>query len=62
MKIKKKTQKKADRNKGTGTRKGDKPRQIHYIDDESTSRDMELARNDLNKFFDDVVTKHHGGW
>jgi hypothetical protein len=49
-----------DRYSGPDRRKG--PRQIHIIDNDSTDRDLALARSDLEGFFLDVLEKHHGGW
>jgi len=42
---------KAREQKATGTRKGDLPRQVHIINEHTSSRDFELARQDLVGFF-----------
>lgn len=36
-------------------------RQMHFINERSSPRDIALARSDLNNFFLDVLDKHHGG-
>lgn len=33
---------------------------MHIVDDDSTDRDLALARADLGNFFLDVIDKHHG--
>ncbi len=45
---------------GTGTRRGDRPRRVHRIDEHSSARDIDMARDDLVGFFEDVIDKHHG--
>lgn len=37
-----------------------KIRRVHVIDDQSTDRDISIARADLTNFFLESLNKHHG--
>lgn len=37
-------------------------RAVHVIDDNTSDRDLALAKSDLLNFFADSLDKHHPGW